>query len=160
MKRSRSIQWAGCMKATHRRNATKILRYGVAAISALCGVLTLASCGALGEPSGVTGTWDAILTITGGTQSPIGSEGSAVFTLSQSGSTVTGTFITGGAADGELFGTADGNTYSFTITQSQPCIGNFSATATLSGLTGLLQGSYSGSSCAGSLEASFVAVRR
>ena len=108
----------------------------------------------------VTGTWDAIVTVTGGTQLPEGTEFGAVLVITQSGTTATGTSVAEGGFVGQLSGTISGRSLEFTITQGDPCPGSFSGTATVNGSNTRMSGSYSGSDCNGSLQATLVATKR
>ncbi len=52
----------------------------------------------------VGGTWDVVITVTGGTQAPAGTQFSATFTLAQGGGNVTGRFAREGGVSGQLTG--------------------------------------------------------
>ena len=108
----------------------------------------------------VTGTWDAVMTVTGGTQAPAGMQFTAVLTLAQSGSSVTGTFRTEGGLSGQVSGSVSGQFLSFTLSQGYPCSGTFRGSGTVNDLGTRFPGSYSGSDCHGTLEASVVATKR
>ena len=109
----------------------------------------------------LTGTWNATLTVTGGVQAPVGTQLTATFTIAQTGSTITGTFSTGGGFSGSLSGTVSGQTFSLTITQGAPCPGTFTGagTAPSSNTQNQMTGSYSGSDCNGTLAVDFVAPK-
>lgn len=123
-------------------------------------MLMLPSCGTVGSTDNVTGTWDSIITATGGTQAPVGTRASVVFTLTQVDTTVTGTFVTQGGASGQLNGQFDGTEFTFSISQQIPCSGSFNGTARIAAFTGQLIGSYSGLDCNGTLDADFAGSRR
>jgi hypothetical protein len=112
------------------------------------------------QNANVTGTWDVTIAVTGGTQAPPGSQFTAVFTLAQSGSTVTGTFSTAGGLSGQISGSVSGQAFAFAILQGTPCLGSFSGTATVSGSGTQISGSYFGSDCNGTLQVSAVATNR
>ena len=59
---------------------------------------------------------------------------------------------------GQISGTISGQTFSFTITQGQPCIGTFNGSAIVNG--NQLSGSYSGSDCNGTVQVDAVAFRQ
>ena len=112
------------------------------------------------QNANVTGTWDVTSTVTGGTEAPPGTQFTAVFTLAQSGTSVTGTFSTSGGLSGQIAGSISGQAFALTISQGAPCPGSFSGSATVSGSGTQLAGSYSGSDCNGTLQVSAVATRR
>jgi hypothetical protein len=133
--------------------------------------LTILSCGGGGgggdgnnpmtpSDANVAGTWDALMTVTGGVQAPPGFQFTATFTLAQTGSSVTGTFATEGGLSGQISGSVSGTSINFTITQGEPCSGSFTGIGGVSGSGAQINGSYSGSDCNGSLSASFVANKR
>lgn len=109
--------------------------------------VTLLSCSSGGGGGGddptvnVTGIWS-------GTFSTSLIWGILVLDLSQSGSSVTGTFYTD-EAWGTVSGTVSGNTLHFNITETVPgCSGSFSGNGSVSGNTMSL--TFSGSDCLGS----------
>ena len=116
--------------------------------------------GPLGLPdANLTGTWNATLTVTGGVQAPVGTQLTATFTIAQTGSTITGTFSTGGGFSGSLSGTVSGETFSLTITQGAPCPGTFTGAGTATSAVTQMAGSYAGSDCNGTLAVDFVATK-
>jgi hypothetical protein len=81
-----------------------------------------------------------------------------VLTLSQSGTTVTGSGQIIGVVTGTISGTVTGNKLAFQYTLPQSCAGTLSGNATLSGAQ--LNGSFSGTSqCMGTVSASFQGVK-
>jgi hypothetical protein len=105
----------------------------------------------------LTGTWDALMTVTGGTQAPIGFEWTAVYTVVQTGSTVSGTFETDMGLSGEVSGSVFGDQVSMTINQGPICPGTFHGSARVKRKK--MIGTYSGSDSNGTLEASFTAFK-
>lgn len=105
-----------------------------------------------------SGTWDVVMTVTGGNQLPAGTEVDATLTVSQTGNTCTGTFNTEQGLGGQITGTVSGNTVSLTLNQGPPCPGTYTGSATLSGNT--VTGSYSGTDCFGTIAADFTGTRR
>lgn len=141
------------------------MRYALAAVMILGTFVTGCDGGSDGgmigsQDANVTGTWDATITVTGGTQAPPGTQFTAVFTLAQSGTSVTGTFSTAGGLSGQISGSVSGQSFAFTISQGAPCPGSFAGSATVSGSETQLSGSYSGSDCNGTLQLSAVATKR
>ncbi len=144
------------------------MKQSLSAISLCIFLLTLPGCGGGGDNNSVvpqptvdvTGTWDATMTVTGGTQAPPGFQFTATFTLAQSGTSVSGTFATEGGLSGQVSASLSGQTINFTITQGLPCTGSFTGAAAVSTSGTQINGSYSGSDCNGSLSASFVANKR
>ena len=132
--------------------------------------LTLSACGGGGGGTqdsiplpDLTGTWDAVMTVTGGTQLPPGASFTAVLTLVQLGSGATGTFLTSDGLGGDMTGTVrpDGLVIDFTIAQANPCPGSFGGFASANSPSGMvLAGQYSGADCNGTLAAEFVATKR
>ncbi len=110
--------------------------------------------------SNVTGTWDALMTVTGGSQLPAGIQFTATFTLAQSGTAVSGTFATEEGLSGSISGSVSGSVITFTITQGSPCPGTFDGAGTISSSSDAIAGSYSGSDCNGTLQATFTAIKR
>lgn len=147
---------------TIRRTANRSSRSRSIAVLICLGIplLLLSACGATPALQDLTGTWAGTLTGIRSDQGGAVLTDEVVFTLVQIDDAVTGTFATPGGATGNLAGSLQSGQYLFTITQSGICAGSFSGTATISGVTGLLNGSYEGSDCAGSLEASFSASRQ
>jgi hypothetical protein len=116
---------------------------------------TTAFDGSGGVPNvNVSGTWDALLT--SGNQ-----QAAATFTLSQNGTSVTGTaFVVGGSGGSSLTGVVQGQAFTFTSVQSAPCPGTFYGTGIVNAAANQMTGSYSGSSCSGPFSASFTATKR
>jgi hypothetical protein len=111
----------------------------------------------------VTGTWDAVVTVTDSTGAPTGTEFNATFTLTQSDTDVTGTFTAEGGVRGELIRSdlLSNRTFSFEIVQDQPCPGSINGSANvLTSDTDLMHGSYSSVDCSGRLRTTFVMTRR
>ena len=108
----------------------------------------------------VEGIWDGISVVTGGTQAPVGTSFTIIFTLSHAGNQVTGTAETAGGLVSPLSGSVTGQVFTFTITQGAPCTGTFSGVGTVSSGDTVITVSYSGSDCSGTLSAIVVAVKR
>jgi hypothetical protein len=123
-------------------------------------LLLLPSCGVNLADQDLTGTWSGTLTGVRGDQGGAVVTDQLVFTLVQVGDAISGSFVTAGGATGELVGAIENNRYVYTVIQGGVCLGSFSGTATISGATGRLEGSYVGSDCAGSLDANFSASRQ
>ena len=129
-------------------------------------VVALTACGGgyssptMSPTPSVAGTWDAAVTVTGGTESPVGTRFSAVLALAQSGSNVSGTFTTTTGSDGTVTGTVSGQVFTFTGTQTAPCAGSFSGTGTLGVYNTSMSGAYSGSDCGGTFQTTFTATKR
>jgi len=97
------------------------------ALLAAIAVFVLIGCGGGGGDSSgnapipptidVTGTWDTSMTVTGGTQGPVGFHWTAVFTVIQSGASVSGTGITSSNTGGQVSGSVSGDDLDFTLTQ-------------------------------------------
>jgi hypothetical protein len=105
----------------------------------------------------LTGTWDALMTVTGGTQAPIGFEWTAVITVVQTGSTVSGKFETDMGLSGDISGSVLGDMVSMTINQGPIFPGTFHGSAKVTRKK--MIGTYSGSDTNGTLEASFTASK-
>ena len=116
--------------------------------------------GALPPTVDLTGTWDALITAIGGTSEPIGSQWTAVITVIQSGSTVSGTFSTSGGNVGQLSGSISGADASFTVNQGPPCVGTFNGFGMVNATSDQMNGTYSGTACTGTLQASITASKR
>ena len=146
---------------TAHGTANKSFRsWSIAASICLClPLLLLPACGAAPAVQDLTGTWEGTLTGIRGDQGGAVITDEVVFELVQIDDAVTGTFATQGGATGDLTGSLQSGEYVFTITQTGICVGSFTGTAAISAVNGLLEGSYEGSDCAGSIEASFTAAR-
>ena len=140
------------------------------ALLAVIAVFVLIGCGGGGGDSSgpapipptvnVTGTWDASMTATGGTQMPVGTRWATVMTAIQSGSGVSGTFSTAGGLVGQASGTVSGDDISFTVTQGPICAGTFNGFAMVNAASNQMSGTYSGADCNGTLQTSFTATKR
>lgn len=97
------------------------------------------------------------MTATGGTQVPIGFKWTAVITVDQTGSTVSGTFETGMGLSGKVSGNVFGDQVSMTINQDPICPGTFHGSAKVKRKK--MVGTYSGSDSNGTVEASFIAFQ-
>ena len=106
----------------------------------------------------VNGLWRVQATATAGTQLPVGRTFSFVMTLSQVGSTVSGTVMNSVDLVTDVTGLVNGQILTFTLTQGAPCAGSFSGAGTASNGDTVLTGSYSGSDCNGTLSADFTAT--
>lgn len=127
----------------------------------LClGLGLLLGCGGGSSPTSptilnVSGTWDADIAPNAGPAF------TAVFTLSQSGTQVTGTFTTSQSLGGTASGTVAGATFTFALKENAPCSGSYSGTGTISGGATKLSGSFSGSnSCSNATSNTFTATKR
>jgi hypothetical protein len=140
------------------------------AILAVIAVFVLVGCGGGGGDSSgpapgpptvnVTGTWDASMTITGGTQGPVGFHWTAVFTVVQSGSSVSGTGVTSSGSGGQVSGSVSGDDLDITLTQTTPCTGTYHGIGMVNAASNQMSGTYSGADCNGTLQASFTAIKR
>jgi len=138
------------------------------ALLAAIAVFVLIGCGGGGGDSSgnapipptidVTGTWDTSMTVTGGTQGPVGFHWTAVFTVIQSGASVSGTGITSSNTGGQVSGSVSGDDLDFTLTQTSPCAGTYHGIGMVNG--NQMSGTYAGGDCGGTLQASFTAVKR
>jgi hypothetical protein len=111
---------------------------------------------ASGSPVGnvnVSGTWNA--SITAGTI-----QGSATFTLNQVGTAVTGTVVVSDGAAGNVSGSVQGQSFSFTFVELIPCSGTFYGVGVVNSAGNQMNGSYSGSDCTVSFNASFFAQKQ
>ena len=110
----------------------------------------------------ITGTWEATVTTitTGRSDNPAGSQRKVVFTIAQSGSTVSGTFATSQGLIGQIIGTVSGETAIFAVTQDNPCPAAFIGRGTIAVSGQEMDGSISGFDCKGKLEQNIVAKKR
>ena len=106
------------------------------------------------------GTWAAMMTTTGGTQAPPGTQFTVTFDFVQGGADVVGTYSTQGGATGILTGTISGQTLTFDASQSPPCDGNYDGVGTMNTESTSMSGTYSGSDCFGTLQATFTATKQ
>ncbi len=125
-------------------------------------ILAASACGG-GSPTepraaNVAGTWDASVSVTGGTRAPAGTTFAAVLTISQAGSSLTGTFSATGGGGGQLSGSVRGQQATFILQQVNPCAGSYQGTGLVSG--GSMTGTYGGQDCLGTTQVSFTAIRR
>jgi len=116
--------------------------------------------GALPPTVDVTGTWDLLMTSTGGTAVPVGYQWTTVLTVVQSGSTVSGTFISSGGLGGEVSGSISVDDFSFTSHQGPVCAGTFQGFGMVNASGDQVSGTYSGGDCDGTLQASFTGSKR
>lgn len=105
----------------------------------------------------LTGIWKAQMTATGGTQRLIGFQWTAVISVVQNGSIVSGKFETDMGLSGEISGSVLGDMASMTINQGPICPGTFHGSAKVTKIK--MIGTYSGSDSNGTLEASFTASK-
>ncbi|MDO8665283.1 MAG: hypothetical protein Q7J79_01625 [Gemmatimonadales bacterium] len=113
------------------------------------------ACGDSSGPGSInlSGTYTGSMTATsGGFSVP----GTLTFTLSQSGTSVSGTWTNSFGASGTGTATLSGTTLTLTLTQTNPCAGVFGGSATVQNAGARLSGTFSGSDCAGSATGSFV----
>lgn len=95
-----------------------------------------------------------------GTSGGVAFSQTVIFTLEQSGSSLTGTWTNNaGTANGNLSGTVSGNDATITITQNQ-CAGSLTGTSTISGstMTATISGNLA-APCGGAVSASVVASK-
>jgi hypothetical protein len=131
------------------------------ASTALLAVMMLAGCGGSDPTTGPPPTdLEGVCTITvDGTQGGENIDFTGEFDLSQNGMAVSGTWIwaegTADEASGTVAGGVSGINFDFTLTQTDPCDGSFSGSASFT-VSDQVAGSFSGSSdCNGDLEANF-----
>ena len=86
---------------------------------------------------------------------PYSTEGT--FVLSRSGNIVSGTWETMDGTSGTASGIISGMTLTFMLTQTEPCPGTYTGTATVM-TTGEFSGNYSGTSCLGDVTTSFTSL--
>ncbi len=114
------------------------------------------------SPVDLNGTSLGIALVTGGTAYPPNASYPIVFTLVQSGNTITGeysTAATAGATSGTVAGTVSGRTFGFTLTEDVPCSGTFAGSATVASSGISFNGAYAGDDCSGTTQASFSASK-
>jgi hypothetical protein len=103
----------------------------------------------------VTGVWDAVVTV------PPGLQQNTTFTLTQTGTSVTGTVaLVGDPGTTPLSGTVAGQSFSFTVTDTGSCPGTSTGVAMVDESGTHMSGTYSGSDCEGSFSGTFTATRR
>jgi hypothetical protein len=121
-------------------------------------VLALTACSGNGKMLNpnvdIGGTWFATMTVIGGNASPIGTQFQVTFTLSQTGTTISGGFASTTAA-GSVAGSVTGPNFSFEATENPGCTGSFQVSGVASSST--LVGTYDGSDCNGNISATFKA---
>lgn len=113
-------------------------------------------------PVDLNGRFLGIALVTGGTAYPPNASYPVLFTLSQSGSAITGEYGTGSTGSdtsGTVVGTVSGRTLAFTLTEDAPCGGTFTGSATVGRSSVSFSGAYSGDDCSGTTEASFSASK-
>ena len=138
------------------------------ALLAVIAVFVLVGCGGGGgdssgsapvPPTGdVTGTWDVSITATGGNQVSLGSHWTAIITAVQSGSSVSGTWVTSISGGGQVSGSVSGDNFDMTLAETSPCVGTYQGIGMVNG--NQMSGTYTGSDCFGTLQASFTATKR
>jgi uncharacterized protein (TIGR02145 family) len=107
----------------------------------------------------MSGTWNIIITVTGGNRYSAGTKFTAVITLSQTkDGKATGSITTEGGLTSELNGTLSDVDFKFTIKQNLPCSGTFNGSGTITENYTKLSGDYSGDDCQGTLKASFASI--
>ena len=132
---------------------------------ALAGALGASlGCGSSDSLTGATpnvhGTWDATMTVTGGTQASPGTEFTVTFDLNQTGTEVYGTFSTQGGADGIVTGSVSGMTVTGSATQAPACAGSYDFVGTVDASGTSMTGTFDGSDCSGTLQATFTATKQ
>lgn len=142
------------------------------AVLTVIAVSALVGCGGGGGDGGgnpapipptvdVTGTWDASMTVIGGdTSLPVGYHWTGVFTVIQSDSTASGTFVTSVGGSGKVSGSVSGNDLDMTITQTSPCAGTYSGIGIVNSASNQMSGTYIGVDCYGIPQTSFTATKR
>jgi hypothetical protein len=113
-----------------------------------------------GTSPNADGTWLATMTTTGGTQAPPGTQFTVTLDLAQASNDVVGTFTTQGGASGILTGTISGQTITLNATQAPPCDGTYDGVGTMNAASTSMSGTYSGSDCYGTLQATFTATKQ
>lgn len=100
-------------KETRSNNPARITKVlGILAIFCLCAIALLPSVGASESASVTSDSWTGIWNTAGST--PIASQTLGVLTLTQTGSSVTGTFVNNDHGQGTISGTVTGNQLSGT----------------------------------------------
>jgi hypothetical protein len=117
-----------------------------------------------GQPQGltnanITGTWDTVVTVVSSNADPPGFTYGATITTSQSGTSVSGTFVLSDGFGGQVSGTVSGQNFSFSGIQPQPCPGYFTGYGNVSG--NRMTGAYTfWDYCGDVLDATFTATKR
>ena len=107
------------------------------------------------QNANVGGVWDGTVAFAGGGQQNI------TLTLSQNGTSVTGTTaVVGEAGTGNLTGSISGQVFAFTITEPSACAAHFAGTGIVDDTGIHMSGSYSGSDCEAASSGTFTATRR
>lgn len=99
-----------------------------------------------------------IFSLTGWTQVPVGYQWTAVITAVQSDSSVSGTRVTSVGGGGQVTGSISGDNFNMTIAETSPCIGTYNGVGMVNG--NQISGTYSGTDCYGTLQASFTGSKR
>lgn len=103
----------------------------------------------------VQGVWDGTVHIAPG------SDEHMTLTLTQSGTSVSGTTLVEGAPGGNLVGSVSGQTLTFTITGSSgECPSSFSGSGIVEGTGRQMSGAFAGGDCIGASSGTFAATRR
>lgn len=89
----------------------------------------------------ITGTWHGTYSATHIATTSI------TFTLVQNGTTLSGTFFASNGASGNMQGTIDGSSISFSMTATSSCPGTYNGTATVS--ENMMNANFSGTDCLG-----------
>jgi hypothetical protein len=139
----------------------RILLWGAFAAA----LMTSLGCGSgsdsvTGASPNANGTWTATMTTTGGTQAPSGTQFTVTLHLTQAGADIFGTYSAQGGATGILTGTISGQTVTLNASQSPPCDGTYDVVGTMNSGSTSMSGTYSGSDCFGTLQATFTAVKQ
>jgi len=109
-------------------------------------------------PVELNGPFLGIAVVMGGTAYPPNTSYPIVFDLVQAGDTLTGSYNTADSntpTSGTLAGTIAERGFSFTLTETVPCTGTFTGSATVSSSGISFGGAYSGADCSGTTEAGF-----
>lgn len=95
-------------KETSSNNPARVTKVlGILAIFCLCAIALLPSAGASESPSVASASWSGTWNTAGST--PVASQTLGVLTLTQTGSSVTGTFVNNDHGKGTITGTVSGN---------------------------------------------------
>ena len=140
------------------------MRHGISITILLAATLSVAGCsgdGSGGEAPPTNELSGLCTMVVSGTEDGVDFLRDGSLDLTATGSVVEGTWVIGeGTAEessGTISGIIDGLTLTFTMTQLVPCDGTFIGSGMFS-LTNQAQGGYSGSSCNGDVDATFMSI--
>jgi hypothetical protein len=106
------------------------------------------------QNANVQGVWDGMIRGADSTQQPI------TLTLTQNGTSVTGTSTVQGVPAGNVTGAVSGQTFTFTLAQAGDCPSSFSGSGIVEGSGNQMSGSFAGGDCVGADSGAFTATRR